>query len=669
NATFQGASVRYPSNAPLLPAGVLDQISAISGLSEGFDRFTLPLTGVGPLERPGAGARPGGTTNAITPSALHLAYGLNDLYNFSGRTHWASGEAIAILLWGDGFDPSDINTFYNQYYPAGFPTININWYPIHQAPDPGPGALNDPSNAPQELTLDLEYSGSAAPGATLDAVYAPDGPASRGYSPVDADMESALTTAADLANVRAISMSFGTPDRSDPSFQASFETAFAVATQRGITLLGASGDNGGQPLSGNCPVGGPAPQYPAASPQVLAVGGTSPELSQSVLGTITGLASETAWNGSGGGYSTTYGAPSWQTASGASPVISPQGHRGIPDVAGPSTYNRFFYGGQAMAGNGTSFATPFWAGMITEMDALLPQPLGFVTPRLYSVASAEVNGTKALGLVPVTGESGPTCNAATGWGSPRAGLLYEDLIGTFVDVTLHNVPPEVAPAGNLGLTVEVLNATSMRPIDALPVHVALEATPGYLGPCGGSLDSQTVTTDAQGNVTVGLPVSGCYLGSAIVISVTVLADGYFGNVSTTVRVNLLGLAGFLAIVQVYPYNVVAFALIMIGAIGLGVLLGRVRRRRAARRAISQGGRTGTPTLGRVPVATPPPPSATGPPTPAPSSEGPPPGAMRPQDPPTPTLPTAGPQDIVPAVPSGVPSSPPPDPEVPGPGDS
>jgi subtilase family serine protease len=636
--TFNGTSVRFPLNTPVLPAAFSSEISAISGLSEGFDRFTLPLSGITPIENAPGSIHPARTTNAITASSLHLAYGLNALYNFSGGSHWATGEAIALLLWGDGFDPADLNTFYSQDYPAGFPQVNISWYPVDQSTTPSAAALQDPSNAPQELTLDLEYSGSAAPGATLDAVYAPDGPMSRGYSPSDADMESALSTAADLARVRAISMSFGTPDHSDPSFQASFETGFAVAAQRDITLLAASGDNGGARAGGTCPSGGPVPQYPAASPQVLAVGGASPTLNETVFGSVTGLASETAWNGSGGGFSATYSAPSWQTESGASSVITPGSQRGIPDVAGPSTYNRFYYGGQPMAGNGTSFATPFWAGMITEMDALLASPLGFVTPRLYAIATAELNHTKAEGLVPVEGESGPTCNSATagwntatGWGTPRAGLLYEDLIGTFVDVSLNGVPANTAPASSVSVSFTVLNSSSHQPIPSLPVQVQLQAEGGYVGPCGGNLATVGATTDANGTATAGLNVPGCYLGSSVVLTVTVLSNGYFGSNSTTIHVNLLGLAGFLAIAQVFPYNVAIFAGIMAGAIALGLVISRARRRRAARRAVAArlpAPPTAPPlTLSATSPASPPvpispPPGAVAPPAPAPTGEAP-----------------------------------------------
>lgn len=619
SGSLGGVAVRFPAEVPRLPSPFADEVSAVSGLSEGFDRFSLPLSGVSLLDATRPALGPTRTTNAVTASALHLAYGLNDLYNYSGGTHFATGVGIAILLWGDGFDPSDLQTFYAQDYPAGFPSVNISWYPVDGAPDPGAQALSDPSRAPQELTLDLEWAGSAAPGANLDAVYAPDGPSSNGFSPTDASMEDALSEAVDLPGIDVLSMSFGTPDHSDPSFQAAFETGFAEAAQRGITVLAASGDDGDALTNGACPSGGEPAQYPADSPLVLGVGGSSPTLNESVLGTVTGLASEVAWNGSGGGFSPSYGVPSWQRNSSAGSIVTAGGGRGLADVAGPATYNRFYFGGQLLAGNGTSFATPFWAGMVAEMDALLPHPLGFLDATIYAIASAEANGSKAEGLVGVTGESGPTCtpsaagwNIATGWGTPRAGLLFDDIIGTIVTLNLSLGSEDVPPGGSVVVTVSVANASSHRPIAGLPIMLSLSAPSGYFGPCGSGLASVTTSTDAGGNASTSLAVPLCYLGASLVVSAAVASDGYFGGRSTTVLVTLLGSGTLLALARDYPYNLAFFAAIMTVAILAGVGLGRWRRRRRVRRAAA-------PAPGASGVGPPPSTTGAGPPTVAPAA--------------------------------------------------
>ena len=131
----------------------------------------------------------------------------------------------------------------------------------------------------------------------------------------------------------------------------------------------------------------------------------------------------------------------------------------------------------------------------------------------------------------------------------------------------------------------VLNSTSHRPIAGLTVNFLLQAE-DFTGPCGGTLSSASGTTNANGSAVVSLGVPGCYIGSKASLSATLFSDGYFGENSTSIGINLLGFAGFLAFIQQFPYNVIAFLLIMVVAISVGVLIGRRRqRRRAARQPV------------------------------------------------------------------------------------
>jgi kumamolisin len=583
-ATWDGRAVQLPASVPTLPASIEQAISAVSGLSDGFTDFTVPLEPARPAQ-----VLPARTTSLVSPSEVHGLYGLNGLYNYSGSSHWATGVGIALVLWGRGYAPSDIQSFYSNYYPSGFPPITYAGYPVDGAPLPSNSAVNDPSNVTSEMTLDMEWAGSAAPGATLSAVYAPDGPAKDNYSPSDAGLEDALSQAVEsIAGTRVVSMSFGTPDGSDPSFQAAFTQILADASTRGITALAASGDTGGDARLG-C-LGGASPEFPAVSSYVVAVGGTAPQLAVDAFGSITGLASEPAWNRSGGGFSTTVGEPVWQNVGSAAGPIRAGGGRGIPDVAGPANDNMFFYDGQETAGAGTSFASPMWAGIVAEMDALHGTPLGFVTPRLYAVGGAESNRTTAIGLADITAGSnclGPArvgWDTATGWGVPRALALYEDLSGTYVNVSLVTSTSAVAPGQTFGATVSVTNATSLAPIVGALVTFSLDSV-NYVGPCGGSIGSTEGSTAVTGDASSSLTVPGCFLGLSLRVTATVSGGPYFGSNVTTVHVNLIGLAGFLAFVQVFPYNYLSFAGIMLLAVLVGWRVGnwRERRSRAARR--------------------------------------------------------------------------------------
>jgi kumamolisin len=616
--------VEFPGSAPSLPPALEGEVGAITGLSNGFSTFSLPF---GTFDTPrnesaGTWVTPAAEGSFIYPNTPHMIYGFDGLYNYSGTPHFATHEGIALLLWGDGYSPTDLTTFYSTYYPSDFPSVPINAYPVDGAPQPSSSAVTDPSGAPEELTLDLEWSGSQAPGATLDAVYAPDGPESDSYSPTDTSMEDALTTAIqDVPNVEVLSMSFGLVDGGDAALQAAFETDFAEAGQKGITVLAASGDNGGTSDKG-C-AGSAAPEYPAASPYVIAVGGTAPTLNYNFVGQPTGLGSEPAWNLSGGGYSTDYAAPSWQLVGSAAGPITAGGGRGIPDVAAAASNDFLYYNDQPLSGYGTSFATPLWAGLVAEMDAIRGAPFGFITPRLYTIGAAEAAGTAAEGIVDVTSGSNclysatPGWDPVTGWGTPRGVLLYEDLTGTYVDLELTAGTGSVSPGSTLALTVTVVNASNQAPISDVPVLLGLSGDVG--GPCGGSFGSSTVVTGTNGQALVYLAVPWCYVGLHAIATAKLSANGYFGLNSTRVMVNLVDLPPA-------PYSYLLFALIMALAILAGIAWNGLGARRRDEDA--------------SPPQLPPGASATwpGPPSPSASPTGDPSPALPPPPPPPPPPP-------------------------------
>jgi kumamolisin len=584
-----GRSVQVPDVAPSLPSPLESEVSGVTGLSSGFDHFTLPLS----RPVPAGNAAPGqGAADLVTPSIARQIYAASNLYNYSGSAHYASGEQIVLLLWGDGYNPNDLATFFSTYYPSGlFPSITIRPTPIDGAPSPAPSAVNDPSGAPEELTLDLEWSGSLAPGATLDPVYAPDGPSSDGYSPTDASMADALHYAVTgLSGVDAISMSFGTAEGTASGLESAWTTDLAEAAQERITLLAATGDTGGDSSIKPSCSGVPQPAYPASDPGVIAVGGTDPSLARNLVGQVTGIASEPAWSGSGGGFSAQYAAPNWQEVGSAKAPIEASGFRGMPDLAATAADNFVYYNGGEATGAGTSFATPLWAGLVAEMDALHGSPLGFLTPRLYYVGAAEPSGTVANGLVDVTTGSnclGPATvgwDTATGWGSPRALDLYADLTSTFVNLSIETTPTPVGPGGMLTIGARLANASTNAPIAGVSVAVTLTADTTF-GPCGGTFGAATPLTNASGEISVTLPVPACYLGSRAVATVAVTSDGLFGSNQTLVGVNLLGYLGFLAPVSSYPADITVYVVIMGAAIGIGYVLGSgpPQRRRVVRR--------------------------------------------------------------------------------------
>jgi kumamolisin len=557
--------VTFPTVPPQLPPGIEPLIGSVVGLSSGFDTFsTAPLESVSSTSQ----SPSQGSLDMVTPAVARYIYGLSNLYNVSGSSRFAGSESIALLLWGFGYAPTDIQTFFSQDYPSSFPHPTVNAYPVDGAPAPSANAVYDPCKASQELTLDLEWSGSMAPGATLDAVYAPE-TAAPGCSPSTVSMTDALHQAVSLP-VAAVSMSFGTPESTDAALEAAWQTYIAEAAQKGITLLAATGDLGGD-AQANCQ-GGPAVDYPSTSPDVLAVGGTDVSLERSLLGTVNGF-TESGWSESSGGTSAQFAAPSWQN--------SGSGNRAVPDVSATAADNFEYYDGANQMAGGTSFATPLWAGLITEMDAIRGTPFGLISPRLYAVGEAEATpGVRtATGLADITtgsncvASAGPGWDAVTGWGSPRALPLYEDLTATFVNLSIAVSPSTVAQGGSITITGHLANATTSAPIANVPVVVSLVSS-SDIGPCTGVFGSTTSPTDGAGNISVSIGIPVCYLGSHAMAEVVVTTDGYYGSNSTTVAVNLLGLVPALGALASYPDNVVAFVLIMAAAATLGYFLGR-----------------------------------------------------------------------------------------------
>lgn len=235
--------------------------------------------------------------------------------------------------------------------------------------------------------------------------------------------------------------------------QDRIDAEFQKLGLRGVTLLAASGDGGShysfQPFGGgnttldaalnalSCQLN--SPTYPASSPYVLGVGGTT---------WTTGPSTPSAWGASGGGFSYRYARPAYQhdaveaylaaangTASFPPPGSFNAGGRAYPDVAAASTGVPMVDDGSSFLAGGTSAAAPSFAGVVSLLNAErlragLPL-LGFLNPRVYEVAA------KYPGAAFIDTEGGTSaCNSAgtccatgfpgakgfdplTGFGAPR----------------------------------------------------------------------------------------------------------------------------------------------------------------------------------------------------------------------------------------------------------
>jgi subtilase family serine protease len=187
-----------------------------------------------------------------------------------------------------------------------------------------------------EESLDVEWAHAIAPSATIMLVEA--------ATPSGDNLLGAIDYAAAKKGVVAVSMSWGGAEFSD---EATLDSHFMTSSS--VRFFASSGDDG------------TGVSWPAASPYVIGVGGTSLELATSTGKFI----SESAWSGSGGGVSAYEKEPSYQLDYS---IPKAGGMRAIPDVAysaDPQTGFSVVRNGKWYVVGGTSAGAPQWAAIAT----------------------------------------------------------------------------------------------------------------------------------------------------------------------------------------------------------------------------------------------------------------------------------------------------------------
>ncbi|WP_410591814.1 protease pro-enzyme activation domain-containing protein [Amycolatopsis sp. lyj-23] len=317
-----------------------------------------------------------------------------------------------------------------------------------------------------EQTLDVQATHTIAPAAKI-RYYA--GKTCKGTGIYDAFNQAVTDNAVDV-----ISNSYGNADGERSLPQAARDQFNSMALQaaiQGQTITVSTGDAGNN--SGF--VGNPAASFPASSPWVVAVGGTSVGLDQNNQPTVlTGwensgnTQSGSSWapqkdadgpfaSGSGGGASALYDAPDWQ----AGVVSGGGGKREVPDIAAlADSYTGMLVGqtikGQFRIGSygGTSLASPLIAGLVADAQQarsgnaraglltpvlyslrgssaitdVTPQKAGVWTPMMHAFGGVAVPGGQGSYLIdfdarPQNLQSGPGWDNVTGLGTPADGFI------------------------------------------------------------------------------------------------------------------------------------------------------------------------------------------------------------------------------------------------------
>jgi len=384
--------------------------------------------------------------SGLTPAQVTAAYGLNAISftTSSGTPVKGDGSGVTIALIEAYHDPtiaSDLSIFDQAFNLLPDPNLTV----VDQTGNAV--SVTAPSNSgwTEEESLDVEWAHACAPGANILVVEA--------NSQSIQDLMAAVNTARNTTGVVAVSMSWGF---SETPNETSYDSYFTTPPGHpGITFSAASGDNGS--LAGAI--------YPAASPNVLSVGGTTLLVSSSGA-----YQSESAWTGSGGGYSKYEPEPSYQAN------VQSTGYKATPDVAfdaDPNTGGLVYVTLPTRSGSqgswltvgGTSLGTPAWAGIIAIADqgrALRGEgsldgstqtlPLLYAAPSsdFHTVAAAPPSfgggggfgygygygafgssslfGGSGLGASATTSSSSIGANTATGLGTPNGPALVSDLV-------------------------------------------------------------------------------------------------------------------------------------------------------------------------------------------------------------------------------------------------
>jgi hypothetical protein len=456
-------------------------------LSKTFAQPTVVVMG-------GPGANGNGMSPAIdpavagiSPSQMQTAYGIN-LISFGSVAGTGAGQTIAIVdAYNDPNIIADANSFSQTF---GLPQFNGSGGPtLRVLNETGGTALpaNDGADSwALEESLDVEWAHAIAPQANIILYEA--------SSSGSFDLYTAAQAAAATAGLSVVSMSWG---GAEYSYESSYDSYFTTPSgHAGVTFLASTGDSGA-----------PA-EYPAFSPNVVAVGGT-------VL-TLNGdntYASESAWARSGGGISQDESQPSYQSGkvNGTSSSF-----RTAPDVsmdAASSVAVLDSYNNGWTTAAGTSLSTPMWAGLIAIADQGLAihgaGPLNGATqtlPTLYNLPSSDFHDI-------TTGNNGFAATAGydpdTGLGTPVANLLVPDIVSKYSGVgqapSITSANQATFAAGTAG-SFTVTATGSPSPVfsesGSLPAGLSFNSATGVLSgtPAAGTGGTYNLTFTASNGV-------------------------------------------------------------------------------------------------------------------------------------------------------------------------
>lgn len=372
--TKGGITYNAARNAPSLPGDIGASVNAIGGLQpfrhalKHFRRFT-------PIDQGDAKAKGEAKSAAVAGNAPpFLVPAILKAYNADGLGLTGQGQTIAILIDTVPSD-TDLQAFWARNgiaaNPARITKINVNG-----------GSL---PSAEGEETLDAEWASGIASKANI-RIYAS---GSLQFTDLDRALDRIIADVATVPSMRQLSISLGLGESYMQKGELRTQHAkYLRLAALGVNVFVSSGDAGSNPdTTGHGSAGPLQPEYGASDSAVIGVGGTSLHLA--ATGSVK---KETGWPDSGGGISTQFPRPAWQTGK----TLPAGSTRLVPDVglvADPNTGALIIFNGKDEQIGGTSWSAPVWAAfcaLINEARVTKKKPpLAFLGPQLYPLAGTE----------------------------------------------------------------------------------------------------------------------------------------------------------------------------------------------------------------------------------------------------------------------------------------
>jgi kumamolisin len=327
----------------------------------------------------------------VAPRGSFTPPQLAKLYDFPDAD--GTGQTIALIELGGGFKPADIRRYFAE---LGIPQPEV----VSVSVDGGRNKPDGFNGADGEVMLDICVAGAVAPRAKIVVYFAPN--TDRGY------VDAFATALYDRVHRPSVIVACWGSDEKNYTAAAINQTDTIASAGRtfGVTFIVASGDAGSSDGDAGTNV-----DFPASSPNFLAVGGTTLKASGGAI------ASEVVWNdgaeggATGGGFSAKFPVPYYQKYN--------HSGRGVPDVCADASPTSGYYvrvDGQDTVIGGTSAAAPLWGALIALCNEKNGQRAGFVNGALskhpeafHDITSGE-NGAYS---------AGPGWDACTGMGSPK----------------------------------------------------------------------------------------------------------------------------------------------------------------------------------------------------------------------------------------------------------